>query len=92
MDPSLWMLAQNPEKSYEDDKEILQMLLDSIVLLSQRRLLRTELRKRKVYPIVRNLDYVLEDETISATIYEIVNFMMRDEDPNEADEISQANS
>jgi hypothetical protein len=56
------------------------MLLECIVLLCQRRGIREELRKRKVYPVVRNLDLKTEDEGINTIIYEIVNFTMGDED------------
>lgn len=56
------------------------MLLECIVLLCQRRGIREELRKRKVYPVVRNLDIKTEDEAINTIIYEIVNFLMGDED------------
>jgi hypothetical protein len=62
--------------------EIMKLLLECIILLCQKRGLREELRKRKVYPVVKNLDLKIEDETISGAIYEIVNFLMGDEDPN----------
>lgn len=65
------------------------MLLESVLMLCQRRVLREELRKRKVYPIVRNLDYVIEDEELSAIIFEIVNFLMRDDIPLDEDERAQ---
>jgi hypothetical protein len=60
----------------------MKLLLESIVLMCQKRGMREELRKRKVYPIVKNLDLKVEDEAISGAIYEIVNFLMGDEDPN----------
>jgi hypothetical protein len=65
------------------------MLLESVLMLCQRRVLREELRKRKVYPIVRNLDYTIEDEELSAIIFEIVNFLMRDDIPLDEDERAQ---
>lgn len=65
------------------------MLLESVLMLCQRRVLREELRKRKVYPIVRNLDYAIEDEELSAIIFEIVNFLMRDDIPLDEDERAQ---
>lgn len=44
--------------------------------------MREELRKRKVYPIVRNLDLKIdENEEIGNATQEIVNFLMGDEDP-----------
>jgi hypothetical protein len=82
MDPTIWLQAQNPDKKFENDIEIMKMLLECIVLLCQRRGMREELRKRKVYPVVRNLDLKIDNETISAVIYEVVNFLIQDEDPN----------
>lgn len=44
--------------------------------------MREEMRKQKVYPICRNLDYLQDDEDISSIIYEIVQLTMGEEDPN----------
>lgn len=82
MDPLLWLNAENPAKKWESEMDILIMLLECVILLCQKRGIREELRKRKVYPMCRNLDYLQEDEGVSNLILEIVNFLMRDEDPN----------
>ena len=66
---------------HESDPDILILLLECLLLLCQRRAIRNELRRRKVYPIIRNLDYVIENERASEIIYELVNFLMRDEEP-----------
>ena len=57
------------------------MLLECLTLLCQRRVIREELRKRKVYIIVRNLDDVAgkSNEDIRRIILEIVNFLVRDD-------------
>ena len=68
-----------PDKLPEPNQEIVKMLLESIILLCQRRNVREELRRRKAYPVVRNLDYLQENEAVSELIYEIVNLLMRDE-------------
>jgi hypothetical protein len=60
--------------------DVMKMLLECIVLLCQRRGIREELRKRKVYNVVKNLDLKVEDEAVSTIVYEIVNFLMGDED------------
>lgn len=86
MDPVLWLAAENPDKKLEPDLEVMKLLLDCLVLLCQKRYLRKELRKRKVYPIMRNLDLAVEDEAVSAVLYEVVNFLIGDEDPYETDE------
>lgn len=84
MDPTLW-LAASPTKVIEPDLAIMKMLLECLVLLCQKRVMRTELRKRKVYPVMRNLDLVEEDEAVSTVIYDVVNFLIGDEDPYETD-------
>ncbi len=82
MDLVLWMQSDNSDKKFEPELDIMGMLLDCVILLCQKRGLREELRKRKAYYVVRNLDLKIEDETISEKIYEIVNFLMGDEDPS----------
>ena len=81
MDPMLWLQAENSKKQSDPAPDIVKMLLECIILLCQRRGVREELRKRKVYPICRNLDYMQEDEGVSTTILEIVNLLMGEEDP-----------
>mmetsp|Transcript_50634 Transcript_50634/g.100035 ORF Transcript_50634/g.100035 Transcript_50634/m.100035 type:complete len:322 (+) Transcript_50634:26-991(+) len=80
MNPILWLQAEVPDRVYEPELDIMKMLLECIVLLCQRRGIREELRKLRVYCVVKNLDLKVEDEGISAIIYEIVNFLMGDED------------
>mmetsp|Transcript_27805 Transcript_27805/g.26623 ORF Transcript_27805/g.26623 Transcript_27805/m.26623 type:complete len:399 (-) Transcript_27805:51-1247(-) len=82
MEPKLWISAENPAKKWEPEIDILMMLLECIILLCQKRGIREELRKKNVYPICRNLDYLQEDEGVSNLILEIVNLLMRDEDPD----------
>ena len=80
MDPLLWLAAESAGKKHEAELDIVKMLLECLLLLCQRRGVREELRARKVYPIVRNLDYEQEDEGVSDLINEVVQFMIRDED------------
>lgn len=82
MDPILWMKSEDVDKTQEPELDIMKMLLECIILLCQKRGMREELRKRKVYPVVKNLDLKIEDEAVSLAIYEIVNFLMGDEDPD----------
>lgn len=87
MDPKLQKPAD--DKQPEPDIGIVLMLLECILLLCQRRIIREMLRKRKVYPIIRNLDYLLGNDTVSDIIFELVNLLMRDEDPNESNPSNQ---
>lgn len=82
MEPKLWISAENPAKKWEPEVDILMMLLECVILLCQKRGIREQLRKKNVYPICRNLDYLQEDEGVSNLILEIVNLLMRDEDPD----------
>jgi len=86
MSPLLWMQASNPNKSSEPELDILVMLLECVVLLCQRRGVREELRKRRVYCVVRNLDVHLGEqlERVTELIYDIVNFLIGDEDQDTA--------
>jgi len=78
--------ASNPNKSSEPELDILVMLLECVVLLCQRRGVREELRKRRVYCVVRNLDVHLGEqlERVTELIYDIVNFLIGDEDQDTA--------
>lgn len=82
MEPILWMKSEDVDKALEPELDIMKMLLECIILLCQKRGMREELRKRKVYPVMKNLDLKIEDEGVSTAIYEVVNFLMGDEDPN----------
>jgi len=85
MDPVLWMAAADPKKTHEPKVDILHMILESFILLCQVRAGRDSLRKLRIYPICRNLDYEQTDEKASELILEIVNFMHRDEEETSAE-------
>ena len=85
MDPVLWMAASDSKKTYEPKLDILLMILESFILLCQVRAGRDTLRKQRIYPICRNLDYQQTDERVSELILDIVNFMHRDEEETSAD-------
>lgn len=56
------------------------MLLESLLILCHKRIIRERLRVKKVYPIIRNLDYLQEHEEVSAIIYEVVSQLIGNED------------
>jgi hypothetical protein len=68
------------------------MIIECLILLCQRRIIRNDLRRRKVYPIVRNLDYEQENEDVSTQILELVNLLMRDEEGEEIDHFKPKSS
>lgn len=80
MSPVWWLLAESPDRLPDPEVDIQKMLLECIVLLCQRRGIREELRKMKVYNVVKNLDMHQENEEINQIICEIVNLLMGDED------------
>ena len=58
------------------------MLLECLLILCHKRVIRERLRIKKVYPILRNLDYLQDNEEISALIYEVVSQLIGNEDPS----------
>ena len=93
MNPLIFILAENEDRKPDEDSTVLEMLLECIVLLCQTRFIRNILRKSKVYPVCRNLDYYLHpnNDKVNEIMHEIVNFLERDEDPSETEENSNGN-
>jgi hypothetical protein len=89
MDPLVWMQAEDPHRRPESNLDVVKMLLECIVLLCQRRVIRQELRAKKVYPVVRNLDLFLEDEGVNDVVVQIVDFVIRDEEEGAEDQDPQ---
>ena len=88
MSPLIFMLAENESRKPDEDTAILEMLLECVVLLCQTRFIRNILRKNKVYPVCRNLDYYLHpnNDRVNEIMHDIVNFLERDEDPYEEED------
>jgi hypothetical protein len=63
------------------------MLLESLLILCQTRIIRDRLRVRKVYPVIRNLDYFQDNEEVSAAIYEVVTLLIGNEDQSNPSQI-----
>ena len=89
MEASLWCQAELPNKRYEQDEEVLKLLLDCLRLLCVRRVLRRELRARMVYPVLRNLDLAISEraelhDRVYQPIRDIVDLIQGEEDPSEA--------
>lgn len=80
MDPLVWMQAESPDTRPEPDLGLAKMLLECLLLLCQRRGLRQELRRRKVYPVIRNLDMYLENDDVNAVVLDLVDHLIRDEE------------
>lgn len=58
------------------------MLLECFLILCHKRVIRERLRLKKVYPVIRNLDYLQDNEEVSALIYEVVSQLIGNEDPS----------
>ena len=70
------------EAAIKDRRDLIVMTLECFILLFQRRRNREELRKRKVYPIARNVAIEMGDcDEVTAVVDELVQLLMRDEEP-----------
>lgn len=83
MHPSVYRLGD--KKKRENDRHVRLYAVDSLLLLCTTRNGRNELRRKKVYPIVRNAHLVEPDEEIGDQIYKLVDFLIRDEEGEEPD-------
>lgn len=79
LDPDVWL--EGPDKAREPDYMTRLWLVEAILLLcTSGRKSRDTLRLAKVYVILKLADMVEEHEDISERIYEIVNYLRRDEE------------
>lgn len=76
---------QGDQKKRETDSQVRLAAVDCLLLLCTTRNGRTDLRRKKVYPIVRNAHLVESNEEISEQIYKLVDFLIRDEEGDEPD-------
>lgn len=83
MHPSIYRLGD--KKKREVDSQVRLYAVDSLLLLCTTRNGRNDLRRKKVYPIVRNAHLVESDEEIGDQIYKLVDFLIRDEEGEEPD-------
>lgn len=83
MHPSVYRLGE--KKKREQDKQVRLAAVDCLLLLCTTRNGRNDLRRKKVYPIVRNAHLVEPEEEIGDQIYKLVDFLIRDEEGEEPD-------
>ncbi len=81
----MYCTFQSPTKVLEPEVDIRLMLVECVHLLCQRRIVRDEMRAKKVYPIIRNLSLNQDDDRVNEAVIDIVNLLMRDEDPSNID-------
>ena len=67
---------------YEPEVDIRLLLIECLHLLCQKRSIRDELRKRKAYPVIKNLAMEQDDDKVHDAISDVVDLTMRDEDPD----------
>ncbi|KAI9342190.1 hypothetical protein DFJ73DRAFT_797526 [Zopfochytrium polystomum] len=68
-----------PERRREADARLRRMLVETLLLLAHTRPGRELLRRRRVYPVVRNMHRVEADEGVADCAERLVNLLMRDE-------------
>jgi hypothetical protein len=79
LDPDLWL--EGPDKKREPDGTTRLFLVESILLLcASGRKSRETLRLERAYVILKLADMVEEQEDVSERIYDVVNFLRRDEE------------
>lgn len=76
---------QRNRKKREHDRLVRLAAVDCLLLLCTTHAGRKLLRRKKVYPIIRNAHLVEADEEISDQIYKLVDFLIRDEEGGEPD-------
>lgn len=72
--------AAGPGKEREPDAEVRRSLLGALQLLCTEKASRQFLRKRRAYPLIRNYDQSETDEANSEIAFNVVNFLVRDEE------------
>mmetsp|Transcript_16616 Transcript_16616/g.21562 ORF Transcript_16616/g.21562 Transcript_16616/m.21562 type:complete len:413 (+) Transcript_16616:15-1253(+) len=78
---------QGNNKKREDDIETRKSLLNAIHLLCTSKISRQFLRKVRAYPIIRNMDNVENESDNKEIIFNIVNFLIRDEEDGDNEDI-----
>jgi hypothetical protein len=74
-----------PDKEREQDLDILKTHLDSLLLLSTEKASRDILRKKQVYPIVRECHAAVDDDGVQEACDRCVQVLMRDEEIEDAE-------
>lgn len=67
-------------KVREPDEETRGSLLNAVHLLCTEKASRQYLRSRRAYPIIRNLDVAEQSEPLKEIAFNVVNFLVRDEE------------
>lgn len=88
LDP--WLLSKIDEKDdtvREPDTQTRKTILDALRLLCSEKPSRQFLRRNRAYPIVRDLDAVEDDAEVAEIAFSIVNFLARDEQEGDNEDI-----
>ncbi|OTB15496.1 hypothetical protein K445DRAFT_317753 [Daldinia sp. EC12] len=86
--PDLQLLP--PDKQRDNDPNIIQTHVETLLLLSSTREGREHMRNVKVYPIIRETHLRVDDEGVRDACERLVQVLMRDEaDPDKADRIKE---
>ncbi|KAK0662635.1 Protein HGH1-like protein [Lasiodiplodia hormozganensis] len=74
-----------PDKQREPENDILKTHLETLLLLCTTREARDELRRIKVYPIIRETHLHVEDDDVREAVDRVVQIIMRKEEGEEED-------
>lgn len=81
------LVLKGTNKIREDDDTTRESILNALYLLCTSKVSRQFLRRVRAYPIVRNLDNVETNEKNKEIIYNIVSFLIRDEEEGDNEDI-----
>lgn len=86
-----WLLEQldiaGEKKEREPNVDVRKTLLGAIQLLCTEKASRQALRKSRAYPIIKNCDTAEPDEKAKEIAFNIINFLVRDEEEGDNEDI-----
>lgn len=83
----LLCLHMSTHKVREEDVEVRRCLLTALQLLCVSKASRQVMRKKRAYPVIRNMDLAEHDEQNKEVVISIVNFLVRDEEAGDNEDI-----
>ena len=79
--------AAGATKEHEPDEETRKSLLGALQLLCTKKSSRQFLRRHRAYPIIRNLDNWESSEAVKEIAFNVVNFLVRDEEEGDNEDL-----
>lgn len=74
----------------ETNIEIATRIFECVLILCQTRIIRDELKKIKIYPILRNFDIEMGNDDVNTVMADIVNFLQREESNEDEESVNES--